>query len=186
MTEKVSADWTREEAWAAQERFWEMEGADAPGGPLREWNALRLLARIEQDFIAGHPRALFIAIRTCARFGVAMPPWAATAFLARMNAIDSMQASSWDEAFGSPWPKGKHLKTAREGLSIKYPIYMRIMEEHDKADNNGKKTPIDDLLFERIGKEFDVNRSRCRELYAGMANMIDPSRADRKRRARKK
>ncbi len=180
MTEKVSSDWTREEAWAAQERFWEKEGADAPGGPLREWRALRMIATFEADYVAGSRRALFRTIAACGRFGIPIPPWAAKAFSEGFDLVDNMKARTWDEAFGSPWPKGMQLEKARLHRGKKLEIYNAILDEHDLIRQDGSKTPIDNELFARVGKNFGVDRDKCRVLYSSMRDMIRQSAERRK------
>ena len=95
------------------------------------------------------------AIYFCLKNGVVVPPWAAEAFGEGYRAVIDKRIGSWDAAFGRPWPKGKHLATARRNDRLRWQVYDRINWRKGK----GQK------LFDEIGEDFNISGGLCRDLY---------------------
>jgi hypothetical protein len=78
-----------------------------------------------------------------------MPEWLRIAFLRAYEAATRYEIRSWDDAFGQPHPKGRHLKTEKRNAELRFLILRRV--EELKTEN----TPIDKGLFEQIGEELE-------------------------------
>ena len=116
----------------------------------------RVIAEIcRRDFEAGDRVALMTAIYFCLKAGVVVPPWAAEAFGEGYRAVIDKRIASWDAAFGRPWPKGKHLATARRNDRLRWQVHDAVRWQRPKDEN----------LFAKVGKQFGIKRSKCRDLY---------------------
>ncbi|MHC2373375.1 hypothetical protein ACVIQT_008023 [Bradyrhizobium diazoefficiens] len=112
-------------------------------------------------FKRGQRISLFHAINHCARHGLALPGWAAKAFIDGYRKIRDFKAASLDDAFGKPFPKGLHVGRAAFRKKHQLDVYVAIRHLHTKQGR-----PIDDALFEEVGKRFGIGRTVCKELYA--------------------
>ena len=102
-------------------------------------------------------------VSVCARCGLAMPEWLSRAYLRRYDAVLNLRAGSWDDpaAFGRPYKKGANLTAMRKRRRLRFAVLAQItMVRWQEPD-----TPIDENLFERVGKEFNVGKTLCAELY---------------------
>jgi hypothetical protein len=124
---------------------------------------------IKSHHQSGNPLALMDMIFWCATFGWKLPQWAADAFITAADKVRSAQLGSWDEAFGKPYP-GEHVGKVRRNLKS-MAIYLRVTELH------GPDSPIDNGMFERVGKEFSLAKTQCAELYYAFKKREDVLRA---------
>lgn len=159
---------TFEEAKAAHDEC-VANGRDAadPTLPLYQWNALQQIAELENAFGRGDKMALFAAVRKCANHDLVMPDWVSRAFIRGYDAVLTCSAASWDEAFGRPYPKGMHLANVRESRTKRFAIWLRVSELRDID-----RLAIDDAIFERVGKEFGVGKTRANKLYYEAERML--------------
>jgi hypothetical protein len=132
---------------------------DDPSLPLFQWGALLEISELETKYINGDGAALFAALRKCANHDLVMPLWVSRAFIKGYDAVLCCRANSWDEAFERPYPKGKHLSSMKESREKRFPIWLRVKELRAEG------ATIDDGLFERVGREFGMSKSRANELY---------------------
>jgi hypothetical protein len=156
----VDKNWTFEQATAAQELA-ETEGRTGPETPLYQWVALHDLDRLKAQFESGDRWALLAAVRKCANHSLVMPSWVANGFIAAYDTVLSARIGSWDEALGRPYPKGRHLHNARQDRERRFDVWLRIRnilsQEPDIA--------VDDALFERVGRELGIGKTRANRLY---------------------
>jgi len=164
----VDDNWTFEEAKAAHDAA-VADGADGPTLPLFQWNALRQIDLLQVAYEKGDKMALFAALRKCANHDLVMPMWVSRAFISGYDNVLNCRVGSWDDAFGRPYPKGKHLGNMREDRVKRYAIYFRI-REIIKTERH----TVDDGLFERVGSEFGVGKSRANKLYYEAQKMFLP------------
>ena len=120
------------------------------------------MADLERKFVAGEAIAMLKAIRVCANCDLPLPAWAASAYISRFDRVHSAQAGSWDEVFGRPVPKGTHLKKLRERRALGLAVLERVEQLRNSTD---LPPPIDDALFEFVGRAFRISKSHCNELY---------------------
>lgn len=169
---EVKKEWSAEEALKAHHEALEAGLPDHdPSGPLYQWSALHSLDKEWEAHEAGDKMALFGAIRLCANHDLPLPEWAARVFITGYDKVLNHLAASWDEAFGQPFPKGKHLAAARRNRMLRCAVWLKVKEITEQASPSGpgrpllRRPPIDVNLFERVGREFGINRTLASELY---------------------
>jgi hypothetical protein len=96
---------------------------------------------------AGDKGALLLMIRHCFMQHWPVPDWAQQAFVDACSYVEMGGGTSWDEVFGCPHPPRKH-KRSIQLENRKYGIHERVREIVKKEG-----APIDDKLFERVGRE---------------------------------
>jgi hypothetical protein len=166
----VRKDWSAAQAMAAQKRAIDADPAleNSPATPFFQWATLLQLDQLERDFRGGDRFALMMAIHLCAWYELVIPDWAAKAFMRAFRRVNHCDLDSWDEAFGRPYPKGFHLKNARQNRALRPAIYLRVKGMLTRRVENDKiiePMPLGDGLFEVIGKEFGVGKTRANKLY---------------------
>jgi hypothetical protein len=156
----VKKNWSFEKVMMEHERA-VARGRSGPNLPLYQWSALRDLDRLKARFESGDGFSLLQAMRKCANHDLVMPPWVAENYIRRFDRVLNCEAASWDEVFGKPYP-GKHISGLRERRALRFAVYFRVREIKDQ---DPKRTAIDERLFERVGGEFSIGKTRCGELY---------------------
>jgi hypothetical protein len=172
------ASMTSEEVWAIWHTRLSLRGFDGPLDQLTErWGAIKASNILRQKFEAGDQLALFRMIYRCAKTGMRIPEWAATAFIDGHDAVvEFREKGSWDEAFGKPLPKGAH----REAEARRIRAYHAMLDIFRKqtledveplADRNRSewgKIPgvaVDDAFFDQLGEQIGVSRTVAKEIY---------------------
>ena len=123
-------------------------------------NDLRPLIEADQANSGG---AVLEAVFMCARNGLVMPDWLATAFMVRYCAVTHFHAASWDSplSFGRHHPKGTRLAAELKRFKFQSQVALRItLIRHDEPG-----TPIDKNLFERVGKPFGLGATLTEDYY---------------------
>lgn len=158
----VEKDWTLERVMAANEEY-RKANPDAPSWsePLYAWVALHDLDLEERRYQDGDQGALLAAVATCAHYDLVMPDWVATNFLKAYRRGIHFQVRSWDEVFGRPLKKGRHLANARKRWEERLAVYNRVREILATKQD----TPIDEALFELVGSELGLSKTVATELY---------------------
>ena len=147
--------------------------------------AMEQLEAERQQFEAGNKMALFGAISICAQRDLVMPEWVALAFINGYHNVLQGRLGSWDEAFGRPHKKGKHLENYRKNRSLRIHLFNRANKilDRDSYDpeapvfgdideetlewlpRKNKAIPIDEAFFERLGEEFNISTGLAQRLY---------------------
>ena len=113
----ANKDWTLKEAWAANEAAMtenpERSFAD-PTLPFSRWVALHNLEQLRARYEQGEKFALMSAIRECANHDLIMPRWVGAGYIKSFDTILNYRSEDWNEVFGRPIPKGKHLAALRK------------------------------------------------------------------------
>ena len=104
---------------------------------------------------SGNKAVLLKAMHECLIMRKPLPEWLRLAFLQAYQSAYPFEIKSWDEVFGKPHPKGAHLKTRKQHLELDGPISSRVYELAAKGES------IDKELFDKIGKEFGIERDHC-------------------------
>ncbi len=128
----------------------------------------QLVDKRRKAFEGGNGKALFDAIALCALTGQRLPPWAARAFRAGYEKVDSYEVGSWDEAFGKPYTKGTKLGAKRKEHLLRVDVYEAITE----AMAGGVKTPH---VFRVVGAKFEIGSSKARDYYYGIRDAMVPA-----------
>jgi hypothetical protein len=108
--------------------------------------------KAEQDFLAGDKSALLGTVATCLQLGIPVPDWARNALWEVYN----NRPKSWDQAFGPPIPKGKSATATYRDRSLQSKIVLDI---------GHSERPIDQELFDEIGKRYNVSGAMAKRLY---------------------
>ena len=135
----------------------------AHAGPLFQWEALNKLDELANQYRNGDKFALMQAIVKCAQVDLPLPEWTTKAFMQGYYGVLHAKFSSWDEAFGSPHPKGKHLNKARSDFRD-FPRVHKLVREMRARPN---PPPLDDAFFEEVGKALGMGKTRAKRLYYG-------------------
>jgi hypothetical protein len=93
-----------------------------------------------------------------------VPSWIKEGISKAVNDADTYKIRTWNDVFGKPVPKGTHLKTARRNSEIEWDLFWRVCGLH-KAGR-----PIDENLFEKVGKEFGIKKTLASKLYYEFAD----------------
>ncbi|WP_137719956.1 hypothetical protein [Methylobacillus flagellatus] len=159
----VSKDWTFEQVQAEHDRVLaanpELSDAD-PKLPLFQWAALHQLDQYEGLF-KDDGYWLMTAIRTCASHDLPMPRWVAKEFIKGYDQVNNARAKSWNTVFGLPYPKGSHLSAIRKKREFAGRIWLDIRN----ILNREPDTPIDEVLFESVGKPYGIGKTLASEYY---------------------
>jgi hypothetical protein len=101
-----------------------------------------------------------------------VPEWIKKGLYKALDDAHTYKIKCWNDAFGPPVPKGKHLKTARRNYEIAWPVFDRVQELH-KSDPC--KWPIGESLFETVAAEFKINKTLASKLYYEVVKEIRES-----------
>jgi hypothetical protein len=115
-----------------------------------------------KEYEAGDKAALLQMILLCAQDQKSLPDWAVTAFENAYHCVVSGEARSWDDVFGDPHPKGKHVHpTSGEKLNRAFAVHALVRDIHKKEG-----VPINNDLFESVGRKTGFGgRTTIAELY---------------------
>ncbi len=156
----VNKDWTFEEALEANEADLAKtpgRSSDDPSLPLFKWMALQQLEGYREAFKTDS-YYLMTAIRTCANHDLPLPEWAAKAYISAYDTINNAEKKSWDDVFGKPYPKGRHLNAINKKKRLRFAVFFAVEEK-------AKSLPIDEGLFEEVGKKFNIQKTLASEYY---------------------
>jgi hypothetical protein len=118
------------------------------------------LPQLYQEFTqAGDKSAVMWALYRCLECEVPIPEWVSEAFVTECAKVAGFQVGTWDEAFGKPHPKGTHLATKRKHASKGWRIYLDVLNATDAG------RPIDEGLFDEVGRRHGVGKTLAAELY---------------------
>jgi hypothetical protein len=123
---------------------------------LRQLTAAFVKQRRKQ-FEAGEEWALIDTVDLCARMGMAMPVWLASAFCERYMSWYLYKVKTLDKAFGVE-RKGFRVKDRARREQLRPRIALGVLELH--ADGQGM--PIDEGIFDEIAAEFRKNKIKVR------------------------
>lgn len=169
---------TLEEAQALENRL--LAGRDGPlirGPVLRTCGAHELIER--RAFYEAGP---LNGMAHCAMYDLIAPDWLACAYLKGFEAVASCRAKSWDEAFGSPFPKGRQLPAMRRDRLNRTRVWLlvidfvkrfpsepveRLWEAFDlsNAPRKVESLGIEATIAQRV-REMGIGSTKAQELYA--------------------
>jgi hypothetical protein len=119
----------------------------------------RAIEDCRKRFEAGETTALLDALDYCARSGTAMPLWLAEAYCSRYIPWLTYKVKTLDQAFGVE-RKGERIPERRERILLEPRVAMEVDKLHRQ-----KKLPIDEALFERVGKILNIRPGMARDIY---------------------
>lgn len=119
----------------------------------------RAIANCRKRFEAGEAGALLDAVDYCARSGTAMPLWLSEAYCARYIAWRTYKFKTLDQAFAVE-RKSQRIPELRKREILKPRVAIEVDRIHRE-----EKLPIDEALFERVGKALRIKPSTARDIY---------------------
>ena len=119
----------------------------------------RAIEDCRKRFEAGEAAALLDALDYCARSGTAMPLWLAEAYCSRYILWLTYKVKTLDQAFGAE-RKGERIPERRKRLLLEPRVAMEVDKLHRQ-----EKLPIDEALFERVGKNLSIRPGMARDIY---------------------
>jgi len=129
----------------------------AASNPPDDSLAGMLLAHTKRELAQGNRRPLLNALGFCLDYDIPIPEWLAEAFSDALSAVDSFEARSWDDVFGKPH-HGR--KIAAKGRQKK----LRMLVWH-RVQTLSATRPIDQGLFEQVGKGLGISGAVAKRLY---------------------
>ena len=108
---------------------------------------------------AGERKRMLEMIFWCFRWDRPVPEWARSAFVGSYQKVHTAEVGSLDEAFGRPYPVGAQLAATRAN-NQRSQIFARV--EHLRETEGAT---VDEGLFERVGAEFGLGKTKCSRLY---------------------
>jgi hypothetical protein len=95
-----------------------------------------------------------------------IPDWTRKPFITAVNRVNSLEVRSFDDVFGHPLKKGKHLEPAQRRLRFSGLIFDRVRERRAAGE------PITKDLLESVGEEFNVRGTVASEMYCTEATRL--------------
>jgi len=95
-----------------------------------------------------------------------MPEWVSKAFIRGYDQVLTCSSGSWDDVFGRPYKKGAHLSRMRQARAKRLAVWSRVNAAVHRNE------PINRELFESIGRDLGIGKTRAEELYAEAKNRL--------------
>ena len=122
----------------------------------------RKLRQLHARYQAGDSSAILEAMTLCFSKEFMIPQWCIEAFRYAYNDIKvNFVSKSWDAVFGKPHRKGMHLAAAQQEKELMPYVYELIKTIKEISP----QTPIEQGLFEAVGKELGISGSTARDYY---------------------
>jgi hypothetical protein len=173
----VNKNWSFYEAIAENNKALDADPSRTFGDPKLpywQWHGLRQLDECERRY-QNDSFMLMYAIRICARHALPLPDWVARAYSEAYDKVHKYHARSWDEVFGKPYPKGRHLSASRKLLEKSQGVWAEITKIKEECPNR----PIDEFLFEEVGEKFNIGKTKASEYYYAVEQWLaDPNSDD--------
>jgi len=149
----------------------QIEKGCRPGDRLliEKWEAAQEIKFWHQKLCKGEKKAIIESLYLCVLNDFLVPSWLTLAFLRAYRDVNHYRAASWDEVFGPPHRKGIHLKAKKDEKDKSVRVWVRV-----KQIQKTKGEPIDEFLFESIGKEFGICRSLASKHYYSLEKRLNP------------
>jgi len=167
----AAAEWTLQDAQAATEAALAADPARSSGDPtlpVFQWATAQEVDALRAVIEGGDGFALLGAVRKCANHGIPMPEWLAKQFIRRYDRVLACRLGSWDDAFGRPYPKGKHLNALRKQREKRFAVYNAVRA----AKASDPKIAIDAILFEKVGDSLGIGKTLAETLYYQAKRMM--------------
>lgn len=132
--------------------------AHAPHGPVLRWGAAQEIVQRRAYF----EKFPLEGIASCVRAGLLAPDWLVYPFFRQYDKVLNCRVGSWDEAFGSPFPKGTNLARKRQDRVNK----SRVSNAVADAINRNPERSIDASFWDEIGLSAGVGKTKAQELHA--------------------
>jgi hypothetical protein len=109
---------------------------------------------------AGDGLAVLAALKECFFSDVPIPRWLADAFVARVDIVLRDHKTSWDDAFGKPWPR-VHASKFKQWQRDRIRVHLAMLEVMKETPKPAK----DDILFARLGRTLGLAPTLVKDHY---------------------
>jgi len=158
----VIKGWTEEQVWEAEIEYC-ANGGESFGinSPFWRWSALKRIDNYQTRYEKGDKFSLMLALQVCIEYKFDIPEWVATSFSSAINRAASYEAKSWDDVFGSLYPKGTRVSDLRAKFLLEGKVYCLARE----IILNNPERAIDTELFDEVAEEFGIGRTAAEAYY---------------------
>lgn len=122
----------------------------------------------EEKYYEGNSLMLFEAIRRCAQYNIKLPEWIRYELEAGLNKYSGGEVKTFGEAFNITRQKGTHIDSIKKERKLAWPVFNYIHNMNEK-----EKTPVDEELFNKAGKNFGISGSTARDYYYKVKRQLD-------------
>lgn len=135
----------------------------SPNSPIFQWFAAQEINKVRESIDTCDGFAVLAAIRKCVTRGLVAPEWLAYEFNRRFDSVLNCRAKSWDDplAFGLPFKKGSNLNALRKKRNLMFAVWSEVNRKLVESES----MPIDEYLFEIVGKKFYIGKTLTGEYY---------------------
>jgi len=121
--------------------------------------------RLKSAYEAGHRQALWEIIVVCSLSGTPIPEWACEVFTGVDPHVKWGMIESWNEVFGKPREKARSVIKAKNSRTSVYEMVQLL---------NARGNPINDAMFELIGKRLGIGgKTTVKNLYREAQEFFD-------------
>lgn len=124
---------------------------------------------LRRQYEAGDNTRLIAAMNLCAQYGVPMPKWVATAWLAATRLWAAGAAKSLDEAIGVARPKGKHAAAIAKKRRLMSRVWNHVKEH---------RLPVCEDTFNAVGKQFGIGGTLAKEYFYEVDRIVSGAPGD--------
>jgi hypothetical protein len=134
-----------------------------PQAPIFQKSAADHIQSRKEQIKEGDGFEVLSCIRWCINHGLVAPIWLCKEFNKRYDSVLNLKAKSWDDklSFGKPYKKSFNLNAAKKEKYKKFTVHAEVI----RLLNSRPKPPIDDGLFELVGKQFGIGKTLAKEYY---------------------
>lgn len=137
--------------------------------PIARWEGAQNLKVLEKIYSESENLAAILeAVYYCALNDFTMPKWCALSYIKAFREVKDFRAKSWDDVFGLPHPKGRHLHAKRQKREKAFVVFNMISEIKQKNPDEA----IDGALFEKVGRQLAIGGKTLVEEYYYSAKKI--------------
>jgi hypothetical protein len=135
----------------------------SPTSPIFQWADAQYINESRKRIEDGDGFEVLACIRRCVTSGLIAPKWLGMQFNDRYDTVLNCRAKSWDDdiAFGMPYKKGTNINALRKKRILSLSVYIEIRNILTINPN----IPIDEGLFESVGKKFNLGKTLTSEYY---------------------
>jgi hypothetical protein len=135
----------------------------SPTSPIFQWADAQYINESRKRIEDGDGFEVLACIRRCVTSGLIAPKWLGMEFNKRYDTVLNCRAKSWDDAiaFGMPYKKGTNISALRKKRILSFAVYNEIRSRLRLNSN----IPIDEGLFESVGKKFNLGKTLTSEYY---------------------
>jgi hypothetical protein len=133
-----------------------------------------LMDNLHRQYTSGDRAALLRAVRRVLQTCKSSPPWVTKEYCGALARWEKVECPELGDAFGVGWPKGKQVAAAQRFQRYGALVFNAVMYRPLKE---GKRVPIDDALFEHIGKRLNLSPSTVKRYWARAKQLVTSDNA---------